>query len=189
MVLMIVERGWFQFVEQPNSTVINILQELYANTIKWVGHAVMVRGKPVAFATDTINEYFKIETPNGVQHKDRLLDLYKLIVRLFKPGRQWTTKAGMDLKVSFPYIALSKYGKAWYTFIWARLMPTRHQNDVFNDRARLLYGIVLHHLGRFSNPWLLLIIKLLKNADHRRGAFPSERRGIHHNLTPITISH
>lgn len=48
-------------------------------------------------------------------------------------------------KINFPHSALSRYGKAWYAFICARLMPTRHQNDATKERSWLLYGIVHHH--------------------------------------------
>lgn len=54
----------------------------------------------------------------------------------------WTLKANTKEKVSFPYSALSQYGKAWYAFICANLMPTRHQNDITKEREILLYGIV-----------------------------------------------
>lgn len=107
----------------------------------------MVWGKPVAFDANTIDEYFDLETPMTSQYEDDLPDLDELIVCPCKSGTQWTTKAGTDLKISFPHAALSKYGKAWYAFICARLMPTRHQNDVTKERARLLYGIVHHSIG------------------------------------------
>lgn len=45
MALMIVERNYFQLVEQPKPVVISIVKEFYANIIVQVGHVVMVRGK------------------------------------------------------------------------------------------------------------------------------------------------
>jgi len=102
-------------------------------------------GKPMAFHADAINEYFGLETPNTEQYEDGLPDMDELIIRLCKPGTQWVTRAETDEKISFPHSALRRYGKALYAFLSARLMPTRHQNDVTKERARLLYGIVHHH--------------------------------------------
>lgn len=70
------------------------------------------------------------------------LDLNEVSRVLCKPGTVWATKEGTTEKLSFPHTALSRYVKAWYSFICANLMPIRHQNDVTKDRAVLLFGIV-----------------------------------------------
>lgn len=62
------------------------------------------------------------------------------------------------------FSALSRYGKAWYAFICARLMPTTHQNDVTKERAILLHGIVyqfsgIRHLRKIYNVDVGMIIQ------------------------------
>jgi len=145
MALQIVERQWFQLVKQPPPAALNIVKEFYANAIEHVNCVVMVRGKPVAFHANAINEYFGLETTIDDPYEDALPELDDLIDCLCKPGTKWVTQADTGEKLSFPQSALSRYGKAWHTFICARLMPTRHQHDVTKARAKLLYGIVHHH--------------------------------------------
>lgn len=70
-------------------------------------------------------------------------DLNDVIQMLCKSCTVWTTKKGTTKKISFPHTALSCYAKAWYNFICANLMPTRHQNYVTKDRVILLFGIVI----------------------------------------------
>lgn len=65
-----------------------------------------------------------------------------MLYQLGKPGTKWTLKQGTTEKVSFPHMALSRYAQAWYSFICATLMPTRHQNAVTKYRALLLYAIM-----------------------------------------------
>ena len=85
MALQIVERQWFQLVEQPPPAAINIVKEFYANAMEHVDHVVIVRGKPVAFHANAINEYFGLETPTDDPYEDALPELDELIDRLCKP--------------------------------------------------------------------------------------------------------
>lgn len=129
MVEMIAERNWFKLVEQPRLAVISIVKELYANAIKHVDHVVQVRGKLVAFDSDTINAYYGLDNPkNSYEHSHSGLN--SIIISLCKPGTQWTMKVGTNKNVTFPHLTLSRHGKAWYAFLCAKFMPTRHQNDV-----------------------------------------------------------
>lgn len=57
-------------------------------------------------------------------------------------GNNLDIEAKYYKKGSFPHTALSRHGKAWYNFIYANLMPTRHQSDVTKEREILLYVIV-----------------------------------------------
>lgn len=37
---------------------------------------------------------------------------------------------------------LSRYGKAWYSFICAKMIPITHVSDVVKERAVLLFAIM-----------------------------------------------
>lgn len=59
---------------------------------------------------------------------------------LYKPGAQWTIRA--DEAVSFPRGDLSRFGKAWFYFLCAKLMPFSHVSEVNKAKVVLLYSIV-----------------------------------------------
>lgn len=120
-----------------------MIAEFYVNAIDRVNSVVQVRGKPMAFDSDTINAYYRLHTLSlSNRYEDLCPSLDGVLQSLCKPGTQWTMKVGTTEKVHFSYSTLSRYGKAWYAFICAKLMPTRHKNDVTKERACLLYGIV-----------------------------------------------
>lgn len=145
MRVMIMERNWFDMTEHLGPAVISIVKEFYANAREVEDYVVQVRGRPVSYTRTTINSYFNLRDIliddylyYGIGH----CDLDVVIQKLCKPGTTWTLKQATDEKVSFPHTTLSRYGKAWYNFICANLMLTRHQSDVTKERAILLYAIV-----------------------------------------------
>lgn len=73
--LMIVERNWFQLVEQPQPFVISIIKEFYANAFEREGNVVTFWGKPMEFDANTINEYFGLETLTDDRYEDTLPNL------------------------------------------------------------------------------------------------------------------
>lgn len=64
-----------------------------------------------------------------------------VIRQLCRPGAAWKSKDQQGA-MTFPHKELSRYGKVWYTFLCAKLMPSTHLADVTQERAVLLYAIV-----------------------------------------------
>lgn len=140
---MIGGRRWANFTAQPDSSVVKIVKEFYANAKDHIGNMIWVRGKSVEVSFGSINAYYGLNTiPNNgfIQYLDHELDYSEVIQALCVPGTQWKLTDQQEA-VLFPTSALSNYGKAWHAFICAKLMPCRHTSDVINRRAALLFCI------------------------------------------------
>lgn len=70
---MITERKWWEFVKQPEATVVSIVKEFYANVKEARDSVVQVRGKPVSFDPESINSYYQLE---GVVTDDGFTQYY-----------------------------------------------------------------------------------------------------------------
>lgn len=135
--------------DHPGPMVVSLVKQFYANAKNIANSVVQVRGKLVSYDRITINSYFNLPTMRdnsylkwGMFH----YDLDYVIQRLCKSRTTWTLKQNTTEKVSFPHTTLSRYGKAWYSFLCANLMPTRHQNNVTKEQAILLFVIVTNLL-------------------------------------------
>lgn len=133
-----------EFTDQPKPVVVLIVKEFYANAKETEGRAVQVRGKAVSYDKANINAYYHIPDIEGdnefTEYMTEDIDLDEVIKALYRP---WADlKAKEHEAISFSHKELNRYGKAWYYFIYAKLMPTTHVNDVIKDRVVLLYVIV-----------------------------------------------
>lgn len=144
LVVMIAERSWFTFTEQPDPTVIAVVKEFYANVSEHFHYGAYVRGKTVEIGEDEINGYYQFPTAGQRNAYASFVSQgpdYELIIReLCQPGTTWTLHESGSM--TFPHSRLSLYGKAWYAYICAKLMPCTHVSDVTKERAVLLYSIV-----------------------------------------------
>lgn len=61
MAAMILERGWLDFIAQPEATIVSVVKEFYANAKETQNHVVLVRGKAVSSDKASINTYYNIE--------------------------------------------------------------------------------------------------------------------------------
>lgn len=142
---MIMEHGWLDFTKQPEVTIIPVVKEFYANAKEAKNHVVQVRGKVVSFDKARINAYYNIANMSDddeyTKYRTEELNLDEVIKCLCKPGATWTLK-GTEM-LYFSHSELSRFGKAWYYFLCANLMPTTHFTELLRDRAVLLYCIVI----------------------------------------------
>lgn len=125
---------------------ISIVKEFYANAKEAQDYDVQVRGKSVLFDKQSINSYNQIEYMSDdnefTEYMTEDLNLDTVIKTLCRPGAEWKSK-GNDGAINFSNGELRRYGKAWYSFICAKLMPTTHVSDVIKDIVVLLYAIVM----------------------------------------------
>ena len=145
IMMMIMERKWVNFTKPPVSAVVSVVREFYANASPEGPAVVQVRGRSVAFDSISINALFGAPNYAGNDYMQlgfRGYDQEDVIRRLCKPGTTWKKNIYTGEKTSFPAAALSRYGKAWYSFICATMLPTRHLSDVTKERAILLFAIV-----------------------------------------------
>lgn len=144
MAAMIAERGWLEFTKQSEAAVIFIVKELYVNANEIQDYVVQVRGKSVSYDKVSIKSYYQITDMSDdnvyTEYVDNYLNLDQVIKYLCRPGADW--KAKEHEAINFSNKELSRYGKAQYSFICAKLMPTTHVSDVIKDRVVLLYTIV-----------------------------------------------
>lgn len=75
-----------------------------------------------------------------MEYKLGSLDWDQIIITLGRPGAEWKLKQGVS--IYFFHKELSRNGKAWYYFLYAKLLPTTHVSDVIKDRALVLYGTI-----------------------------------------------
>lgn len=101
-------------------------------------------GNLVSYDTMSINLYYQIEDMVDddvfTQYVRNYLDLNQVLKGLCRLGAKWKTKE--HEAITFSNKELSIYGKAWYSFICAKLMLITHVSDVIKDRAVLLYAIM-----------------------------------------------
>ena len=145
LVTMISGRQWINFTKPPGSAIVSVVREFYANANAEGEAVAQVRGRLVAFGSQAINDLFAAPNYEGKDYLEpglRSYDLEDIIRRLCRPGTTWKKNDYTGEKTSFPSSALSRYGKAWFSFICANMIPTRHLSDVTKDRAILLFAIV-----------------------------------------------
>lgn len=68
-------------------------------------------------------------------------NLDQMLATLGRSGAIWTRKGGVT--VHFSHRELNCNAKAWYSFLYAKLLPTTHVSDVIKDCALVLYAIVI----------------------------------------------
>lgn len=79
-----------------------------------------------------INAYYGLEKIKGngyMTYLNKDLDYSKVIPALSEPGTKWKLIKRHEV-VNFPSTKISRYGKAWHTFICVKLMLYRHMSDV-----------------------------------------------------------
>ncbi|KAK1387686.1 hypothetical protein POM88_015864 [Heracleum sosnowskyi] len=144
---MVKEHGWSGFCAGPVSVPLSIVREFYANAKQEKNGFTWVRGQRV----DYTPRYFRRilsqpKKPRGVEDwvlKTREdVDLDAIIAGMCIPGTAWQCKAGTNQQSKFPASALTRYARAWFLFMCARIMPTTHISSVTVDRAIILWGIL-----------------------------------------------
>lgn len=136
---------WIHFIKPPGLAIVSVVWEFYANANAEGDAVVQVRGKSVVFGSQAINALLATPNYEGKDYMEpglRSYDIEDIIKRLCKPGSAWKKNDYIGEKTSFPTSALSRFGKAWFSFICASTIPTRHLSDVTKDRAILLFAIV-----------------------------------------------
>lgn len=100
-----------------------IVKEFYANAKEASGHVVQVRGNSVSFDKANINAYYHIRDMEDegefTKYRDEDFDRNQVLKCLCRPGVIWTLKGNNVLH--FSPSELSRYGKAWYSFICAKI--------------------------------------------------------------------
>lgn len=144
MAVMIAERNWFTLTEQPEPAVITVVKEFYANVPEHDHYTVFVRGKTVEIGEEDFNECYQLPVEDFHDEYAGFIsdgpDYEQIIRELCQPGTTWTVHERGNM--TFPLSNLSLYGKAWYAFICAKLMPCTHVSHVTRERAVLLYSII-----------------------------------------------
>ncbi|XWS44637.1 hypothetical protein CRYUN_Cryun15aG0065300 [Craigia yunnanensis] len=137
--------GWEKLVAQPEPTVVSVVREFYANSIKHHDYRVFVRGKQVSFDRTTINQYFGVPNINNDEYftaiDDCNFDWDKVVRHLCPKGTQWK-RNHERLSKGFVHSQLHQDSKIWHHFITASLKPTTHLSDVSKDRAGLIWAIM-----------------------------------------------
>lgn len=133
-----------------------------------------MRGKVIAYDKSTINAYYHLLDFEGddefTEYMRDDIDLEEVIKTLCWLGAEWKSKEREA--ISFSVKELSRYGKVWHYFICAKLMPTMHIRDVINDRAVLLYALVMQKRSTWGKssrtPSRLLFRGVLQSDYHTR---------------------
>lgn len=118
---------------------IAVVKELYANVFEHFHYGVFVRGKTVEFGEEDINGCYQLPLEGQNNEYASLVSQgpdYETIIReLCQSGTTWTMheRGSMTFRL---------YGKAWYAFLCAKLMPCMHVSHVTKERAVLLYSII-----------------------------------------------
>lgn len=115
LMAMIIECKWVHFTKSPESDVVSVVCEFYANASADGPTVVQVRGRFVAYESQSINALFATLSYDGKDYLEpglRCYDLDDIIKRLCKPGTTWKTNDTTGEKTSFLQHALSRYGKA-----------------------------------------------------------------------------
>lgn len=95
MSVMIMERNWYDFTEQPGSGVIYVVKEFYANAREAERCVVQVQGQPVSYTRKTINAYYNLRDileDDYMYYSIRHYDLDVVIRKLTKPHVDFKTK-------------------------------------------------------------------------------------------------
>ena len=143
MMPQIYQKGWNKFTEEPEHAMVNIVKEFYANAEDKAPSNAFVRGRMVPFSADAINTYYQLRVPRQCQYaymRDFDPDFEEVIKNMTKPGTTWIK--GREGGTVFHSKDLSQYGKIWYAFLCAKLLPSTHTSDVTKEKALLLYAIV-----------------------------------------------
>lgn len=119
---------------------VQIVKEFYANAKDHHKYDVRVRGEVVTFHNKAINRYYNLSVVKKNEYVEyvRTGPNYKLIIQqLCQPGTELRVKekAAMHFLLS----KMSRYGKAWFAFICAKLMSSTNINDVTKEMVVLLY--------------------------------------------------
>lgn len=144
---MVDERGWADFCAKPESIPLSVVKEFYANAKMEKNGLAMVRGKIVDYGPAAIRRVvFQPDRPRGAENwtfKTRAdVDLEAIITGMCVPGTVWKCKAGTTEPLHFPAAALTRYARAWFLFLSARIMPSSHVTEVSVERAIILWAIL-----------------------------------------------
>lgn len=143
MMQQIYQKGWNKFTEELEATVVSVVKEFYAIAKDKAPFNAFVRGRLVPFSADTINTYYQLRIPRHCQYAhlhDNDPDFEAILKEMTKPGTTWIK--GRKGGTIFHSKDLSRYGKIWYAFLYAKLFPSTHTYDVTKEKALLLYAIV-----------------------------------------------
>ena len=143
MLQQIYQKGWLRFTAEPEPAVVNVVKEFYANAEDKAPFTAFVRGRTVPFSADAINAFYQLRVPHQCQYaymRDFDPDYEEVIQTMTKPGTTWIK--GRKGGTVFHSKDLSRYGKIWYAFLCAKLLPSTHTSDVTKEKALLLFAIV-----------------------------------------------
>ncbi|KGN46897.1 hypothetical protein Csa_020731 [Cucumis sativus] len=137
----IMQRGWSDFVKQPEPAVLSIVREFYANMVEGSSRS-FVRGRQVSFDYGTINRYYHL--PNFERdeydiYASEHVDVHQIIRELCQPGAEWVINPGEPIRFKSSNLTVSN--QVWHKFICAKLLPVAHTSSVTKERAILLYAI------------------------------------------------
>ncbi|KAI4297589.1 hypothetical protein L6164_037474 [Bauhinia variegata] len=104
-----------------------VVKEFFANKKDRRNHTIYVRGHWVAFDRTSINHVYGLADIEECEYFSRIRHLgihFRQLVQFFiSPGAKWKLTPNEAPK-HFSKTTLSMVGKAWQSFINARLMPT-----------------------------------------------------------------
>lgn len=174
-----------------------MVREFYINASPEGPAVVQVRGRSVAFGSQAINALFakpSYEGRNYMEQGLRRYDLDEIIRSLCKLGTTWKTNDMTCERTTFPHSALNcYYGKAWFNFVCANMIPTHHLSNMTKDRTILLFTIIT---GLDVDIGVLIhesILKAIKSATSMGLLHPSlitrlyKRAGIHWGPEEIAL--
>ncbi|KAH1205700.1 hypothetical protein GmHk_16G046346 [Glycine max] len=159
-----------------------IVKEFYANLYgpKDKSHKqVRVRGHLIKFFIDTLNTFLK--TPVVIKEGESLLT-YSRFANLRSVPQELTTclcipRRGFELNADgLPLKILRKnlttLAQTWSVLSFSNIAPTSHTSNITLDRAKLIYGLVMHmdmNLGSLISGQISLIVQ----HDSSRIGFPA----------------
>ncbi|PIN07564.1 hypothetical protein CDL12_19862 [Handroanthus impetiginosus] len=167
------ERKWKTFIAQPESGVLPLFREFYANAAEHKNFKCLVRGREVPFDRVTINELYNIppiELDEFENFCENGIDYEELTRTLCPHGAQWKMTKGEY--ISFKSNCLDKAAKIWLWFIFAQMLPTSHSGEVTADQALLLYCIMT---GKAFDVGKIISNSIIQSANSSRDGlwFPS----------------
>ena len=141
---LIQRKGWEKICKHPPQGIAPIVCEFHSNLPYKDGSTVYDRGKWVKFNTTTINRAYGMKNNDSEAYKDlfRSLDYDLFLLSLKKWMKPWKRNPQIGEVTIFPKAILKPIPKAWFFFLYSRLMLSLHVSIVHRVKATLLYVIV-----------------------------------------------
>ena len=136
---------WEILCDHPESVIILVVREFYANGFELDGFTIKVKGKSVSFDCSTINRYYGLTNIEDDEYQPLVdndgTNWDEIKEFLCKEYVAWSRYTNGGLK-SFSGQAMTKVEKIWHYFICAMLLLTTNHSEVMKSRAALVYVIL-----------------------------------------------